>query len=178
MSGLDDILGNLTKSGGKSGGGLDDLLGGLLGGGSGGGSGGLQDVLGGLLGGGKGGSPGTAAGGMNMGALAAALAPLVLKLVKGGGVHKLVENAHANGLTSEADSWVGTGANQPVSGDQMRNVVGDDVVKQVAEQAGISEDEAAGVLAHVVPRVVDGLSPNGQLPSDDDLDRLAAKFGA
>ena len=72
MSGLDDILGGLTKSGGKDGGGLDDLLGGLLGGGSGGG--GLQDVLGGLLGGGSGGGTGTAAGGMNMGALAAALA--------------------------------------------------------------------------------------------------------
>jgi uncharacterized protein YidB (DUF937 family) len=113
-----------------------------------------------MLGGGSaGGGTGTAAGGMNMGALAAALAPLVLKLVKGGGVHKLVENAHANGLSSEADSWVGTGANQHVSGDQMKNVVGDDVVKQVAQQAGISEDEAAGVLARVVPQVVDGLSP-------------------
>ena len=40
MSGLDDILGSLTKTGGKQSGGLDDLLGGLLGGGSGGGSGG------------------------------------------------------------------------------------------------------------------------------------------
>jgi uncharacterized protein YidB (DUF937 family) len=178
MSGLDDILGNLTKSGGKSSGGLDDLLGGLLGGGSGGGAGGLQDILGGMLGGGStGAGTGTATGGMNIGALAAALAPLVMKLLKGGGVQKVVQNAHANGLSAEADSWVGTGANQHVSGDQMRSVVGDDVVKQVAEQAGISEDEAAGVLARVVPQVVDGLSPNGQLPSNDDLDQLAAKFG-
>ena len=99
MSGLDDILGGLTKSGGKDGGGLDDLLGRLLGGGSGGG-GGLQDVLGGLLGGGSGGGTGTAAGGMNMGALAAALAPLVMKLLKGGGVQKLMDNAQASGLST------------------------------------------------------------------------------
>jgi uncharacterized protein YidB (DUF937 family) len=87
-----------------------------------------------------------------------------------------VDDAHAKGVGAEADSWVGTGANQHVTGDQMRSVVGDDVVKQVAQQAGISEDQAAGVLARVVPQVVDGLSPNGQLPSSDDLDRLAAKF--
>ena len=179
MSGLDDILGSLTKSGGKESGGLDDLLGGLLGGGSGGGAGGLQDILGGILGGGSsGGGSGTATGGMNMGALAAALAPLVLKLLKGGGLQKLVQNAHANGLSSEADSWVGTGANAQVSPDQMKSVVGEDVVQQVAQQAGISEDEAAGVLAHVVPQVVNGLSPNGQLPSENDLDQLAAKFEA
>ena len=34
------------------------------------------------------------------------------------------------------------------------------------------------MLAHVVPQVVNGLSPNGQLPSDNDLEQLAAKFGA
>ena len=177
MSGLDDILGSLTKSGGKESGGLDDLLGGLLGGGSGGGAGGLQDILGGLLGGGSGSGTGTAAGGMNIGALAAALAPLVMRLLKGGGLEKLMQNARASGLSSEADSWVGTGANQPVSADQMRSVVGQDVVQQVAQEAGISEDEAAGVLAQVVPQVVNGLSPNGQLPSENDLDQLAAKFG-
>ena len=179
MSGLDDILGNLTKSGGKSEGGLDDLLGGLLGSSSGGGAGGgLQDVLGGLLGGGAGGgSLSTKAGGMNVGALAAALAPIVMKLVKGGGLSKLVQNAQASGLSSEADSWVGTGENQPVSGEQMKSVVGHDVVQQVAQQAGISEDEAAGVLAQVVPQVVNGLTPNGQVPAADDLDQLVAKFG-
>jgi uncharacterized protein YidB (DUF937 family) len=59
----------------------------------------------------------------------------------------------------------------------MKSVVGHDAVQQVAQQAGISEDEAAGVLAHVVPQVVNGLTPNGQLPSNDDLDQLAAKFG-
>ena len=91
MAGLDDLLGSLTKQGAGGGGGnggLDDLLGGLLGGGSGGsqgGGGGLEDILGGLLGGGSGGSPGTATQGMNMGAVVAALGPLLAKLLKGGG---------------------------------------------------------------------------------------------
>ena len=179
MSGLDDLLGSLTKaagSGGHGGGGLEDLLGGLLGGGSsGGGTGGLQDVLGGLLGGG---STGTSAKGMNVGVLAAVLAPLLGNLLKGGGLSKLVQNAQKSGLSAQADSWVGTGENQPVSGQEIKGLVGDDAVKEVAQQAGISEDEAADVLAKVVPHVVSGLTPAGQVPSDDELGQLAAKFGA
>lgn len=184
MSGLDDLLGSLTKSAGGSGqggGGLEDLLGGLLGGGSSGGSGsggGLQDILGSLLGGSSGGSPGTAAGGMDLGALAAALGPLLGKLLQGGGLSKLLGNAQASGLSAQADSWVGTGENQSVSGQDIKGVVGDDAVKEVAQKAGISEEEAADVLAQVVPHVVSGLTPGGQVPSDDELGQLAAKFGA
>jgi len=187
MSGLDDLLGSLTKGagGGQGGGGLEDLLGGLLGGGSAGGSGGgqggggLEDLLGGLLGGGSGGgSPGTAAGGMNIGAIAAALGPLLGNLLKGGNLSSLLGNAQTSGLSAQADSWVADGDNEPVSGQEMKSVVGDNAVTQLAQQAGISEDEAADVLAKVVPQVVSGLTPGGQVPSDDQLGQLAAKFGA
>ncbi len=162
MSGLDDLLGSLTKSAG--------------GGGQGGG--GLEDLLGGLLGGASGGSPGTTAGGMNLGALAAALGPLLGRLLQGGGLSQLLGNAQASGLRAQADSWVGTGENQSVSGQDIKGVVGDDAVEEVAQKAGISEDEAADVLARVVPQVVSGLTPGGRVPSDDELGQLAAKFGA
>jgi uncharacterized protein YidB (DUF937 family) len=189
MSGLDDLLGSLTKSaggahggqGGQGGLGLDDLLGGLLGGGGSGssgasaGAGGLQDLLGGLLGGGGGGT-GTASGGMNMGALVATLGPLVAKFLQGGGLSKIMQGARANGLGAQADSWVGTGANEPLAPSQVRAVVGEDAVQQVAREAGISEDEAADVLAAVVPRMVDGLTPNGQVPSDQEVDDFLAQF--
>ena len=182
MSGLDDLLGSLTKAaggGGTSGGGLDDLLGGLLGGGStgSGGGGGLQDVLGGLLGGGASGGTGATKSSMNLGAMAVALGPLLAKLLKGGGLSKMMQGAQASGLSAQADSWVGTADNAPISGQEVRGMVGDDTVRQLAQEAGVSEDEAADALAKVVPEVVNGLSPNGQLPSDDDLDQLVAKFG-
>ena len=176
MSGLDDLIGSLTGDKGAGGqGGLDDLLGGLLGG-SGSGASGLQDVLGGLLGGADR-AGGTKAGGMDLAALVAVLGPLVAKLVKGGGLSRMMQGAQASGLSAQADSWVGTGANEPVSGQEVRGVVGDDAVRELAREAGISEDEAANVLARVVPQVVDGLSPNGRPPSDDALDQLVAKFG-
>ncbi len=187
MPGLDDLLGGLAKqAGGSGGGGLEDLLGGLLGGATGGSgtsgaaAGGLGDILGGLLGGGSGtsgGSVGTSASAIDTGALVAALGPIIAKLIKGGGLSKLVESAKTSGLSAQADSWVGSGENAPVSGQEVRSVVGDDTVTELAARAGIPEDKAADVLAQVVPKVVDGLTPDGQLPADDDLDKLVAKFG-
>jgi uncharacterized protein YidB (DUF937 family) len=186
MSGLDDLIGGLTKSSGGGGaGGLGDLLGGLLGGAGGssgasqGRGGGLEDVLGGLLGGADGGAPATkSGGGIDLSALAVALTPLVMQFIKGGGLSKILGGAQSSGLSRQADSWVGTGQNLPVDGQEIRSVVGEDTVRQVAEEAGISEDEAADVLAKVVPEMVNGLTPNGQVPSDDELGKLAAQFAS
>ena len=180
MSGLDDLIGGLTKkSGGGGSGGIEDLLGGLLGGAggsggsSGGSGGGIDDLLGGLLGGGApGGSTGTKAGGMNMGALVGALAPVVIGMIKSGGLQKIVQGFQQKGMGAQADSWVSTGGNAQVSGSDMRVGLGDDEVRQFAQEAGIPEDEAADVLAAVVPQVVNGLTPDGRVPSDDELEAL------
>jgi len=179
MSGLDDLIGGLTKkSGGGGGGGIEDLLGGLLGGaggsgGSSGSGGGIDDLLGGLLGGGSsGGSGGAKAGGVNMGALVAALAPVVIGMIKSGGLQKVVQGFQQKGMGAQADSWVSTGGNEQVSGSDMRVGLGDDEVRQFAQEAGIPEDEAADVLAAVVPQVVNGLTPDGRVPSDDELEAL------
>jgi len=109
--------------------------------------------------------------------MAAALAPLVAGFLKSGGLSKIMQGAQQAGLSAQADSWVGTGENQAIDPQQAKAVVGDDTVRELAQQAGVSEDEAAAVLAKVVPQVVNGVSPNGQLPSDDELDQLVAKFG-
>jgi uncharacterized protein YidB (DUF937 family) len=176
MSGLDDLIGGLTKKSG--GGGVEDLLGGLLGGagGSGGTSGsggGLDDLLGGLLGGGGSGAGGGAkAGGVNMGALVGALAPVVIGMLKSGGLQKVVQGFQQKGMGAKADSWVSTGGNEQVSGGDMRVGLGDDEVRHFAQEAGIPEDEAADVLAAVVPQVVNGLTPDGRVPSDDELEAL------
>jgi len=174
MSGLDDLIGSLNKGGGS--GGIGDLLGGILGGSggqaSGASAGGLDDLLGGLLGGGSGGSPAATSGGANMGALVGALAPVVIGMLESGGLQKMMSGFQQGGMTAQADSWVSTGPNAPVSGSEMRVGLGESEVRQFAEDAGLPEDEAADVLATVVPQMVDGLTPNGQLPSDDELETL------
>ena len=106
------------------------------------------------------------------------LGPLLAKLLKGGGLSKLVKGAQANGLTAQADSWVGTGQNETLDASQARAVVGDDTVHELAREAGVSDDEAAEVLASAVPEVVNGLTPNGTMPSDDEVDDFLARFAA
>jgi uncharacterized protein YidB (DUF937 family) len=150
---------------------VDKILGGLLGGGSGGGGGG--DLVGSILGqltGARSTSP-SGGGGLNP-ALLMTLLPIVLKLLQGGGLQKILGGMRAQGLTSQADSWVGTGENQPVTGAQVRQAVGTDEVARVAQEAGVSEDEAADGIAQLLPQLVDGASPDGQLEPQESVDSV------
>jgi uncharacterized protein YidB (DUF937 family) len=166
MSGLDDLVKGMT--GGSSGaGGLGDILGGLAGSSSGGG--GLGDILGGILGGGSTGGSSAPSGSSGLGGMLTALLPMLGSLLAGGGLQKILSGLQANGLTAETDSWVGTGENKPVSGADVRQAVGDDEIARIAQQLGISDDEAAEAVAQVLPVVVDKVSPDGQLEPDDEL---------
>ncbi|MFK0050490.1 YidB family protein [Streptomyces sp. NPDC090741] len=135
---------------------LGSLLGSLLGGGSGSGSGGqaggggggniLGALLGALMGGGGAGGAQAAGGGNN---------PL-------GG---LMDMLSKSGLADQAQSWIGTGDNKPVSGAQIAEALPDDTLQKVAEQAGVSPQEAADQIARQLPPAVDKLSPAGSIPS-------------
>jgi len=160
MSGLDDLIKGV--SGGQGGG-----LGGLLGGLAGGGGGGLEDIIGGLAGGG-GARGGSAPGGM--GGLLTALLPMVGGMLAGGGLQKMLSGFQANGLEAKADSWIGTGENAPISGADVRKVVGDDQLAQIAAQLGVSDDEAADAVAQVLPTIVDKVSPEGHLAPESELE--------
>ncbi|MEV6251185.1 YidB family protein [Streptomyces sp. NPDC051742] len=128
---------------------LGGLLGGLLGGGgqsgSGGGAGGILGSLIGALAGGAGGGAGVGGNGSN---------PL-------GG---LIDMLTRSGLADQAQSWVGTGRNQPVSGPQIAEALPGDALRKVAADAGVSEEEAADRIAQVLPQAVDKLTPNGSVP--------------
>jgi uncharacterized protein YidB (DUF937 family) len=154
--------------------GIDDLLGGLLGGGKGGGqAGGLGDLLGGLLGGARGGGGG-GGGGMDIAGLAVGLAPLLQQFLGGGGLGALLDRFKQQGMGEQVDSWVSTGANEPISAEQVQSVLSGEQIADVAGRLGVSDDEAASVLAGVIPGVVDAVTPEGTLPSEEEL---RARFG-
>lgn len=130
---------------------LGSLLGGLLGGGQGGsGGGGGGNILGALLGAltGGGGAAGAQAGG-------GANNPL-------GG---LLDMLTKSGLADQAQSWIGTGQNQSVSGAQISEALPDDTLQKVAAQAGVSPERAADQIAQALPQAVDKLTPGGEIPS-------------
>jgi uncharacterized protein YidB (DUF937 family) len=80
------------------------------------------------------------------------------------GLAGLVSQFQQGGLGEIVASWVSTGANLPVSADQIGQVLGGDGLGRFAQTLGIDPQQAAGQLAHWLPQVVDGLTPDGQLP--------------
>lgn len=160
MSGLDDLLKGVQKGGGSGGGGLGDLLGGVLGGAGGGG--GLGGILGSVLGGGGRGGAG--------GGILKMLLPMVIGMLGGGGLGKILGGMKAKGLSAQADSWVSTGANEPIGADDVRQVLDPSDLAGIAQQLGVSEDEAAEAVAQVLPHAVDHVTPAGQVPPDDEVD--------
>lgn len=86
-----------------------------------------------------------------------------------GGLPGLLQKLQASGLTEQVASWVGTGDNQPVSGDQIREALGADSVAQLAQQAGLEPEHASTGLAQLLPQIIDTLTPDGQVPQNELL---------
>jgi uncharacterized protein YidB (DUF937 family) len=72
-------------------------------------------------------------------------------------------------LGNAANSWVGSGQNQPVAPGQLGSALGPDVIKTLAQRSGLSEDEITKQLSQILPGVVDTLTPNGRLPTLAEL---------
>jgi uncharacterized protein YidB (DUF937 family) len=120
---------------------------------------GLLDIVGGALGGQA--APGGADG-------QAELLKLVMSLLadngQGGGLAGLLQQLQSAGLGEQANSWVGTGQNLPVSAEQLQGVFGDDQMSQMAERMGLSTGDLGAQLSQMLPQAVDQLTPNGRLP--------------
>jgi uncharacterized protein YidB (DUF937 family) len=82
-----------------------------------------------------------------------------------GDLQGLVGQLQQGGLGAQVQSWLGSGANQPVSADQLKAALGSDQVRQLAQQFGIPVDTALKLLSNHLPGVVDQASPNGTLDS-------------
>ncbi len=83
---------------------------------------------------------------------------------KHGGLQGVISEFEKNGLGATAKSWVGTGPNQPISPDEVRKALGPDLLQQLSEKSGLSVQELAQKLSHVLPQAVDTLTPNGTIP--------------
>ena len=81
-----------------------------------------------------------------------------------GGLQGVVGEFEKNGLGPTVRSWVGTGPNQPISPEDVHKALGPDLLRQLAEKSGLSEQDLAQKLSHVLPQAVDKLTPNGTIP--------------
>jgi uncharacterized protein YidB (DUF937 family) len=119
---------------------------------------GLFDIVGDLIGG-QGGSKN---------ALVSALLALINS--QPGGIGGLIDKFRVVGAGHAVDSWIGTGQNLPVSPDILEKVFGRDELHTLAGQAGVPPEQATGLLAQILPHVISGATPNGELPATNQLD--------
>ncbi len=89
-----------------------------------------------------------------------------------GGLAGLLQKFQEHGLGNVADSWVSTGKNLPISGDQVQEALGSGALGDIASKLGLSTGDVSSQLADLLPGVVDKLTPNGQLPDMGSLGDL------
>jgi uncharacterized protein YidB (DUF937 family) len=94
-----------------------------------------------------------------------------------GGLNGLIQRFHENGAGDVVSSWIGTGENKPISPDTLTNVLGSGAVGEIAQKAGVSGDQLTGMLASVLPHLVDRATPNGEVPAEGKLD-LSSVLGS
>jgi uncharacterized protein YidB (DUF937 family) len=108
----------------------------------------LQGPLGGLLAGG-------AAGG-----------------VLSGGLNDLLKQFQQSGQGDVAQSWVGTGPNKEISPDDLSKALGEDQIKTLTAHSGMSRDELIAGLSQHLPELINQLTPNGRIPTEQEASRL------
>ena len=91
-----------------------------------------------------------------------------------GGLQGLANKFSHSGASGAFASWVGTGQNQQISGNQIQQALGSEQVRALASKIGIDPEQASTLLAQYLPKVVDKLTPQGQIdPNADHQDAFA-----
>ena len=96
-------------------------------------------------------------------------------LAQSGGLQGLANKFSQSGQGNAFKSWVGMGENQPVSNDQIQNVLGSEQVNAIATRMGVDPAVVSTFLAEYLPKIVDKLTPAGKIdPAADHQQGLAA----
>jgi uncharacterized protein YidB (DUF937 family) len=147
---------------------------------------GLGGVLGEMLGAGGANAGAPAAG--QRGALMTMLLPLAMEWVqRSGGIGGVLGRFQQKGFGPQANSWVANGPNQALAPQQVGEVVGQDELARIAQRLGVDQQQVAGGLAEILPKLVDHATPNGQVTPQSDqqiahgrlsLEQALAQLGA
>lgn len=128
-----------------------------------------RDKIAGMLAGAGGGGAGGGAkeDGM-LGKLGGILSGQTQGGVLSGGLGELVDRFKQNGEGKTAESWVKTGANEPVTPTQLEHALGADVLETLTKQTGLSRDDLLARLSRTLPEAVDKYTPDGRIPDDEE----------
>ena len=98
-----------------------------------------------------------------------------------GGLNGLIQAFQKSGLTEIVNSWVSTGANLPISSQQIQQGLGSQLLQQLSAGTGLSQEACSSQLSSLLPTLVDKLTPEGNVPEsnllEEGLSLLRGKLG-
>jgi uncharacterized protein YidB (DUF937 family) len=89
--------------------------------------------------------------------------------VLSGGLGDLLNQLQQGGHGDAANSWVGKGENKAIAPGDLANALGADQIESLSAQSGLSRDELLSGLSQYLPQVVDHLTPDGRLPTEQEI---------
>ena len=116
-----------------------------------------------------GGGMGGGLGDLLKGGLGGLLAGGAAGSVLSGGLNDLLRQFQQSGQGDAANSWVSTGPNKQISPDDLGRALGADQLNALSAQSGLSRDELLSGLSQHLPEVINHLTPDGRLPTENEL---------
>jgi uncharacterized protein YidB (DUF937 family) len=89
----------------------------------------------------------------------------------GGGLKDLLDRFRQSGQEDKAQSWVAKGSNKPIAPQELEQTLGEERIQWLMEQTGLPRDELLSGLSSELPNTIDELTPDGRVPTDDELSR-------
>ncbi|RXG93719.1 YidB family protein [Bradyrhizobium zhanjiangense] len=89
--------------------------------------------------------------------------------VLSGGLGDLLNQLQQSGHGDTANSWVGKGQNKPIAPGDLASALGADQIDSLSAQSGLSREELLSGLSQYLPQVIDHLTPDGRLPTENEL---------
>ena len=121
-------------------------------------------------------SPGGATGGglddLLKGGLGSLLGGGAAGSVLSGGLNDLLKQFQQNGQGEVARSWIGSGPNKAIAPTDLATALGADRINALASLSGMSRDDLLNGLSQQLPDVVDQLTPDGRLPTEQEAARF------
>jgi OmpA-OmpF porin, OOP family len=81
-----------------------------------------------------------------------------------GGIGGFLDRFKAAGFATEVASWVGGTDAVPLSGQEVEEALGSDVISEIADEAGVSQRFARTILGYAIPKIIGQLAEGGAVP--------------
>ena len=116
-------------------------------------------------------NPGGGLGNILKGGLGSLLAGGAAGSALSGGLNDLLKQFQQAGQGEVAKTWVANGPNRPISSDDLAKALGADQINALMAHSGLSRDDLLGALSQYLPEAVNQLTPNGRLPTEQEVSR-------